>query len=168
MTTEAFKIEATTRAARRIRDYLKTIIKSQTLRDSMHVATTETGEAAVVWPQYWAVYYNDGRGPVRPVNGKFLVWFVDPDEDPRLASGYPVRATDIKRLALSPEEFQALLESGKMIVTTQSGAVKGARFVERAGKRAANLAKPEIRDAFRKHVRDDLGDLLRIRDEWRV
>lgn len=169
MTTESFKVEATTRAARRIRDYLKTIIKSETLRDSMVVAQTETpGESAIVWPQYWAVYYHDGRGPVRPVNGKFLVWFVDPDDDPRFKSGYPIRATDVKRLALSPEEFQALRESGKMIVSTSAGPAKGAKFIERARRRAVRLAAPEVKDAFRKHVREQMGDLLKIRDEWVV
>ena len=117
----------------------------------------------LVWPHYWAVYYHDGRGPLRPVNGKYLVYFLDPEDDPRFQNGYPVRASDVKRLELSPEEFKAAIRSGKMIVTNYVGPAKGKRFIDRIARRAAKIVGPLVQREFRQHVKAALADVLKLR-----
>ena len=56
-------------------------------------------------PHYWAPYYHDGRGVVRPLGRrKFLIWFRDPlKNDPRLAGRYPIFKGQTRRL--TKQEF---------------------------------------------------------------
>lgn len=49
-------------------------------------------------PYYWARYYHDGRGPIFAKPGRKLVYFRDPKNDPRIATGYPKTRADIKPL----------------------------------------------------------------------
>lgn len=83
---------------------VRTMIGSSTLRDAARLVIGPQlgpdGEAsaAIVIPHYWAVYYHDGRGGFAAPEGRFLVYFADADDDPRLDGGYPVRAQDIVRL----------------------------------------------------------------------
>jgi hypothetical protein len=77
-------------------------IPSAALRRSLTSRIEETLEgmlAVLSIPHYWAIYLHDGRGPIEkgPTDG-FLVFFKNPEEDPRIAGGYPVRASDIRRL----------------------------------------------------------------------
>ena len=55
--------------------------------------------------QFWAVIVHDGRNAVGPKNAKFLVYFVNADDDPRQPT--PDRAASQRRLSRS--EFQSAL-----------------------------------------------------------
>lgn len=161
-----FKKELALQMAERLRTAVRPYIKSETLRDSIEITLRVEGtlvESALTWPHYWAVYYHDGRGPLRPVNGRYLVYFLDPEDDPRFRNGYPVRATDVKRLELSPEEFKAAIASGKMIVTNYVGPARGQRFIDRLAKRAAKLVEPIVNREFRRHLKAALSDVLKLR-----
>lgn len=95
-------------------------IQSETLRAALFVDIVPTEDAVRVGvPHYWAIYYHDGRGPVRAKPGKWLVYFKDPAKDPRIQSGYPERAASIVRL--SREEFQEALARDELIVVKSVG-----------------------------------------------
>src|SRR5690349_17805389 len=57
-------------------------------------------------PHYWAIYVHDDRGSfgpgspaTRPPKALFLVWFRNPNNDPRLAAGLQVmRRNNVRRL----------------------------------------------------------------------
>lgn len=95
-------------------------IKSETLRHELFVKLfPQTNEVVVGVPHYWAIYYHDGRGPVRAKPGHFLVYFKDPADDPRIKAGYPVRASDI--IHLTRDQFLEALAQNKLIVTRSVG-----------------------------------------------
>lgn len=95
-------------------------IDSETLKDSLMIELRPTSDQIIVGvPHYWAIYYHDGRGPIRAKPGRWLVYFKDPAEDPRIANGYPVRAADIVRL--TREQFMEGLARGQLIVTKSVG-----------------------------------------------
>lgn len=69
--------------------------------------------ARIQIPHYWAVYVHDGRGPFGPRYKKFLVWFRNPKDDPRLRNGIPpVRARQLKRL--TKDQWLAGLEANQI------------------------------------------------------
>lgn len=161
-----FKKDVALLMGERLRQAVRPLIQSETLKNSIEVQLLVDADvvgAALVWPHYWAVYYHDGRGPLRPVNGRFLVYFLDPEDDPRFKDGYPVRAKDVKRLELSPEEFRAALASGKMIVTNYVGPARGKKFIDRLARRAAKLVGGLVLREFRGHVKAALDDVLKLR-----
>ncbi len=95
-------------------------IDSQTLKDALTIDLFPIEQQAVVGvPHYWAIYYHDGRGPINAKPGKFLVYFKDPANDPRIARGYPERAADIIRLTKA--QFYNSLRAGELIVTKHVG-----------------------------------------------
>lgn len=166
-----FKSELTELMAERVRTYIRKFIKSDTLKNSIEIRLRIDGDVVghdLVWPHYWAVYYHDGRKALRPVNGKYLVWFVDPQDDPRNAGGYPVRGSQVRKLSLSPDQFKDLLRSGKMIVTDYAGPTRGKKFLERLQGKAAGLVDGIAVREFRKHVRANLKDLLRLKFTTRI
>lgn len=103
---------------------------SQTLAEAMRIEIDSPSAASLYIPHYWAVYVNDGRGPVFPIIARFLIWFRDPANDPRLKGGYPERAADIRHMTKSEFRFWAAknAEAGPgnepMIVARVSRAVK--------------------------------------------
>ena len=79
-------------------------VGSRTLREAMFLLMdARAGVADIVVPHYWAVYYHDGRAGFAAPSGRFLVFYPDPDDDPRLEGGRPVRFSDARHL--SREEF---------------------------------------------------------------
>lgn len=96
-----------------LEEFLREITPSSTLAEMMEVQQIVEERASgsslylrarFLYPHYWAPYLHDGRGRVAPVNARWLVWYNDPSDDPRTATGYPVRAADIQRL--TREEFR--------------------------------------------------------------
>lgn len=80
-------------------ELVRSRIGSSTLRDAARlIVDAQAGQAHIFIPHYWAVYYHDGRAGFAADAGHFLVFFADPDDDPRLEGGYPVRESDIRRL----------------------------------------------------------------------
>ena len=79
-------------------------------------------------PYYWARYYKNGVDFVRfPVRGEWLIWYKNPEDDPRIAPvprGYPVRRADIKHF--DEEEFKQAKEdrkAGKAIFVRSAGPI---------------------------------------------
>jgi hypothetical protein len=108
--------------------------KSKTLRRSMEFIQDAPLKGRVFVPHYWAVYFHEGRGGVPRKalkKGRFLVWYKNPRLDPRNAGGYPVRASEQRRLNLSKKEFRRLRKAGQIIVTKSSGPAIGAPFLDR-------------------------------------
>jgi len=83
-------------------------------------------------PHYWAYYYHVGRRnlpPIRPVGASVLVWFKDPNKDPRLNNGQsPIYRSQIKQLNLSAAEFKRLRKNGDLIIAKRSPRSGGASF----------------------------------------
>jgi hypothetical protein len=163
-----FQIELARKMAERLATRVRTTIGSETLRRALEtrVVVLPSGEigADLFIPHYWAIYYHDGRGPVRPVNGKFLVYFARIEDDPRVAGGrdYPVRAAQIRRLRLDPAEFRRLVQEGKLIVTQRVGPAKGRPFFERLKDKAPAIVQATVNREFRGHVKAALADVLKI------
>lgn len=106
---------------------------SRTLRQSMTVVRFSSGRVAIFVPQYWAQFFHDGRGPIQARPGKHLVfWLKDfREQDPRIAGGFPVRVTDIKRL--TGGQFFALKHLQHLL-----GEEAGFRIVKRVGPMIGN------------------------------
>lgn len=149
------------RLAVRFRDLAKQEVRSQTVERSLQTRLLDFGRVAVETPFYWAVYYHDGRGPVRARPGHKLVYFRSPDLDPRIPNRrYPVRASEIRRLSKS--QFYKLLRNpgSGMIVRDRVGPAPGDPFFTRAGRRFRTDARRVAGRAFQDHVRENLGELL--------
>lgn len=82
------------------------VIPSRTLRAQLTVEFLGPGRSALRVESFWALILHDGRGPVRPGKGAtFLVYYVDPLDDPRLSNGYPIHPSDQRRLTASDFYF---------------------------------------------------------------
>lgn len=164
-----FRIELAQKMASVIRERVRTMIESATLKRSIdtRVVIDEGGRvgAHVFLPQYWAVYYHDGRGPVTPVNGRFIVYFQNIEDDPRVSGGrnYPVRAAQIRRLRLDPAEFRRMMEDGTLIVRRRVGPAPSHPFFSRLAGRAAQLVEPTVDREFRRHAKAVLRDVLSLK-----
>lgn len=144
--------------------------QAKALRDDLRisvVAGQSEGLGEVFTDYYWAVYYHDGRGSIRARPGKFLVFFRDPDDDPRISGSsrdYPRRAVDNRRLKLSKAEFRSLLKSKRLIATKRVGPASAHPFFEQGyanlqskfGPLLVKLLSQEFIDDLRAHdVLDD-------------
>jgi len=168
----AFRIDLARKMAEQVRERVRTLIESDTLKRSLEIRVTVNGTeigADIFLPQYWAVYYHDGRGPVRPINGKFLVYFADIEDDPRVSGGrnYPIHASQIRRLRLDPAEFRRLVKSGKLIVRESVGPAKAHPFFERLAGRAAKIVAPTVAREMRSHLLGALADVRHLRGTLR-
>ncbi len=82
----------------------KAKIRSTQLRQGLYVqeeySNRDSARYSLVVPHYWAAYVHDGRGPVRPGSATLLVWFRNPNNDPRLNGGRsPVRLSGARKLS---------------------------------------------------------------------
>lgn len=75
---------------------IKRVTRSKTLRASLRVEV-ERGNYFVGVPHYWAVYYHDGRGRARP-DGQWLIWYPNPNDDPRHQGNFPTKRSQIRSL----------------------------------------------------------------------
>lgn len=86
-------------------ELVRTFIGSQTLRAAATlIVDAQQGRADIFIPHYWAVYYHDGREGFEAPGGRFLVYFSDPSDDPRIEGGYPERVSEVRHL--TREEFR--------------------------------------------------------------
>jgi len=150
-------------------DRVRGLIGSETLRNAARLIV-EQGEALIRIPHYWAVYYHDGRGGFEAPAGRFLVFFADPLDDPRLEGGYPVRASEFRRL--TPDEFQDGLERNQenfelglgpfMFVLRSVGPAGAHPFFDELSDGAAfrmdAVAAAELDDYVQEIVDDGLSD----------
>lgn len=145
---------------------------SNTLANALSIVVDSSTQGHLYIPHYWAIYVNDGRGPVAPVVAKFLVWFRNPLDDPRIKDGYPERASDIRRLTREEFRYWAAknAEAGfghePMIVARSVKTPVAARhFFDNFGGMAflwleINRA---VNPVVREDIRASLGDLLDMR-----
>lgn len=154
---ELFKLRVLELIAQTAVRRARTRIKSQTLKEALAFEIQSSERAVVFVPHYWAIYHHDGRGvvPRRALPpGRYLVWYKDPSQDPRIAGGHPERASDIRRL--SRAEFQRDLLAGKLVVTKRSGPAAGNPFFseglagldELVARRVTNEVRNEVRKLF--------------------
>jgi len=130
-------------------------VESKTLRDALRIELRpDIFGVSVGAPHYWAIYYHDGRGPVRAAPGKWLVYFKDPADDPRIKRGYPVRAADIIRLSRS--QFLEALAKDQLIVTKSVGRAKAHPFFTRGMQGMDQRAHAPAK----RFVREMLGDFI--------
>jgi hypothetical protein len=128
---------------------VRALIGSRTLREAIRLLVdANEGRAELYVPHYWALYYHDGRGGVRPITASKLVFFADPRDDPRLAGGYPERDFDIR--TLTREEYAAGLEENRkrresglgpfMFVVDAAGPAAAHPFFDQLANNAASRA----------------------------
>lgn len=151
--------------ARLARREARAFARSQTLRETMFVELRTPDVAVVGVPHYWAVYYHDGRGPVRARNARFLVYFKDPAQDPRILGGYPVREGEVKRLTAA--QFRRAVELDQVIVTRAVGPAEGNPFFTEGLKNFPVQADRVGLDIFRRDflasVRELKGGTIDVR-----
>ena len=149
---EETMLELFSRVARRCRVWARRLIPSTTLKNSLEILAPINGpgvpidvlEEGGVKPglylrQYWAKYYHDGHGPVRPLDKRKIVFFGDIRKDPRQGFGkrYPEQPED--RVRFGPAEFYKQLALNKrrsnprniMAVRNAAGASEGEHFFEK-------------------------------------
>lgn len=99
-------------------------IRSKTLRRDLRTYVTRGGKSGYLnVPYYWAEYYHDGHsGVVQRKKGKWLVFYKDPKDDPRIKDGYPRTKAGVKRL--TAHQFYVDKAAGKLIVTKMVGPVR--------------------------------------------
>lgn len=105
----------------------RTYCRSKTLKAAMYhrieAEKPNSSDGRIRVPHYWAKFFHDGRDAVF-AKAKALVWFKDPNKDPRLKKGYPVYKSDVQTLDLSKEEFFRLRKAGEIFVKRVSGRTK--------------------------------------------
>ena len=93
---------------------LPAIRSNQLRRGLVRIQNGESSWALHI-PHYWAVYNHDGRSPVRPRKASYLVWFRNPNDDPRLSGGRsPERLSQVRKL--SKGNFQKWSAVNRQIV----------------------------------------------------
>lgn len=106
----------------------KHVTESETLSEAMtKQVDIDRDEIALFVPHYWAVPYHEGHGPVK---NKFMVFFPNPADDPRIQGGYPVRTSDIQNLSnfMSKEEIRSARRSGKLRIIRKRLKQPGKKF----------------------------------------
>ena len=117
-------------------------------------------------PHYWAEYYHDGSGPVSMPKGRYMVWFRNPKDDPRLKGGYPIKRSDKRSLKdlISNEEFKELIKSGKLVVRQHVGRRRGTFFTRGAYKLWGPWVRRELRRAALREVRNIFDPIRKLRE----
>lgn len=117
-----------------------------------------TGDGVTIYSlYYWARFVNDGRGKIEAPAGKVLVFFKDPEDDPRIATDYPRKPESVKRLRLSKARFRALRKSGDLIVTRSVGPASALNFLAPG----IQKTRQEARGVFRDLIRGETRKLIR-------
>jgi len=133
---------------------------SRTLADNLTVRVSQAspGRSNVYIPHYWAIFVHDGRGPFGPRSAKWLVWYKNPFEDPRLEDGVrQKRFKDTRRL--TKDQFQTDLALGKLIITKRvTESMRPNRFFDNDdGMRGfSNSLSKIIPKTFSSYVRDNV------------
>ena len=109
---------------------------SRAISESFRVSyTVKPPHIDVYTPYYWAPYYKNGVDFIRtPRKGKFLIWYVNPDDDPRIApvpQGYPVRRSDVRSFT-DKEYAQALKDrtAGKAVFARSAGPIPAHDWID--------------------------------------
>lgn len=145
----------------------RALIGSATLREALRLIVEPQlaggGEATLFIPHYWAEFYHDGRDGFSADAGRFLVYFADPDDDPRIEGGYPVREADVRHL--TREEFYAGLAQNDlrhpevfMYVVRSVGPAGAHPFFDRLARGAADRMDQFAEFAIDAFVQENLDE----------
>lgn len=149
------------RVAQQALETARLLCTSDTLREALRITLTPTGFRLSV-PHYWAKFFHDGRGAMVAAPGKRLVYYKNPEEDPRIAGGHPV--TLAQRRKLTKQEFYRDWGRGKLIVVDNVGPADGNPFL---GEPLTQRVMPQLRSGSRlilqKLTRDALGANFRVK-----
>jgi hypothetical protein len=147
-------------------NFTRVATPSRTLKNAMTVsyrALPRLHQIIVHIPHYWATYYHDGSGPVTMPKGKYMVWFRDPKDDPRLKGGFPVKRSQVRTLNLSKERFSQLVKEGKIIIRQSVGRRQGKFFTKDAYALWGPWVRNELLKAARREILNTLQPLRSIR-----
>lgn len=100
---------------------------------------------------YWAIFVNDGR---RAIHGKQMLFYRDPEDDPRIQDDYP-RAGRLRR-RLTKEEVREGRAEGKLIRTYNVGSVAPTRFISKGIAKGRPKASKPMQDFLKESVRQIL------------
>lgn len=96
-------------------DYATPKIPSRALRADLHVNIQDDTHGELAIDYFWARFVHDGRRPFSMPPGSYLVWFRNPQEDPRLDQGVTPRTRD-KLRHLTAAQFAEGLQRNKEAV----------------------------------------------------
>ncbi len=142
------------------------VIDSSTLRAALRVLIDPSKrEARLFIPHYWAVYYHDGRSAFAASNTTFLIFYANPQDDPRFPGPQtPQRLANVRKL--TPAEFQNGLRINAerrasnlppfMFVVRAVGSTTGTFFFD----------NDVGMEGFSQRVSSVEGEQARIFDEW--
>jgi len=160
---------------RRELDRVRGTIGSKTLRAALRLVVNANQERADLFiPHYWAVYYHDGRGAVSPVSAQKLVFFANPNDDPRGRT--PEREAQVRRLTKAQyheglrinRERRAAGREPFMFVVDSVGPAAPHPFFDRLEKGAAKRADGVVRRIFERELLRQLDVDPFTRSETRV
>ena len=141
---------------------VKSRIGSQTLREAIRLIINESEQRADLFiPHYWAIWYHDGHGRVYPRQARKLVFFDNPQNDPRLSGGRsPERASQVRRL--TRDQYQEGLRRNQeraaqgrrpfMFVVDSTGPAAPHPFFRDLEKGAAQRADQIVLDTFEREL----------------
>ena len=144
-------------------------IPSKTIARSMfRVLDVEVMKITFDSPYYWAGWYLEGRGSVTPKSSKYLIFFRNPKDDPRLQGGYPKTASDVRKLTKSEwREWNARNRAAKkagadppMVVTKQVGPFKGIKPFDNL---IQGALKREMDTILKRHIDTRMREIERRR-----
>jgi hypothetical protein len=144
---------------------IKPTIGSSTLRNAVRVIVDERlGQVRLFIPHYWAEFYHDGRDSVNPLVARKIVYFANPEDDPRAPT--PERAAQRRRLTRE-EFYDGLAENARrkaagqppyMFVVDRTGPAPAHPFFDLAAQTASESVGPIIAEAFDDLVQESLSE----------
>lgn len=150
------KLALMTQLARLARDNIASFIPRRAygrLRDSIRFIVNR--DRVIIYSYYyWARFVNDGRGPVRADDDKVLVFYEDPQDDPRIKRGYPRKPEQVKRL--TKRQLRSGIERGLIIVAQEVGPAEGLGFIEDGIRKT----RDEVAGSALKQIRGDVRRLI--------
>lgn len=150
---ETFKRRLLRALAEHAKRRFESVGESEILSSTWEIRRVGTDALVVRNPFYWARFYYLGRGAVRPREARFLVWFRDPSDDPRLRPSPPRRIDQVRRL--TAEQFRDALAAKQIIVARRSGPWRGiAQF-----RAVQNALGPELRRMVEREFREFLRQI---------
>lgn len=103
---------------------------------------------------YWTRFFNDGR---KAIDGPLMIFFRDPDDDPRIQDDYPQKRATRRRL--TKQELRTARENDEVIVTRSVASASPERFIEEGIRSARQIVPPVVLGK----IQGDVRSLLRRR-----
>jgi len=119
-------------------------------------------------PYYWAVYYKNGVDFIRfPKRGEWLIWYVNPNDDPRIRpvpQGYPIRRTDVRHLNRAEyREAKKLAKEGKVIFARSAGYIPAHDWTPKTFLFWTIYARIRIQQEMKKQIDNIFNPLKNLR-----